>query len=314
MSDIDTVVTEPPSNMMIIDDDNVKDEEGNISEDMVKKIVQDHQIKVRSNAIPTEVVVADAGVISPLPLEEFKKEKETKKRNASHVKTESQGGNNGNGVGNAPKRPRVTPERAQAVADKIVQGLVTHHGMGNTKIQMDILALDVGYKNPRSDAIMAATKILKQRNIAVKFTENATQYVGLTTKGVEEFVVPREEPPTNNETAFEKSWSLLAKKLAATPETAGDKVRDAAISVWDALKTGETYTKQQLVDVTHYGRDSSTSCPEILSSLLDLGMTETIDDNSFRFTDKMFPFGRPEYLYDDQKVSFPLINYAIGGK
>eukprot|EP00977_Amphora_coffeiformis_P007967 scaffold1793_cov173-Amphora_coffeaeformis.AAC.22 len=302
MSEDHTVVTDPQSN------NNMKHEESNT--EAVVQSVEGLQFKVEPNAIPSGEAVA-ASVPNAIPdaaasssLSKKFKTVNTKKRGAP-VKTDPEDAVHDNNKASISKKPRVTPERAQAVADKIRKELVENYVMGIDKVQMDILAPAVGYKHPRSDAILAAVKILKEQDVAVKSTGNQKQYCGLTAKGIDE-LVPQEEPPANNEAALEKAWSHLETKLAMVPKTASDRARDSALSMWNLLKTGEMYTKKQLLDVTHYGMERSTGFPETLKALLDLGITEKKDGNSYRFTDKMFPFGRPEYLYDDQKASFPL--------
>lgn len=189
------------------------------------------------------------------------------------------------------KKPRVSPERAQAVADEMKKELVDNYVMGITTMQLDVLAPAVGYTHPRSDAILAAVKLLHKDDIANKTSKDKKQYMELTDKGIKE-LVPKEEAPVDNEKAMEKLWSTAEKKLSTSSKTSSSKARDSALAMWNLLKTGEGYTKNQLLDVTHYGMERSTGFPETLKVYADLGMTEK-DGALIRFTQKMFPFGRP---------------------
>jgi hypothetical protein len=227
-----------------------------------------------------------------VPKVEPKAKKNAKKRKDVHKETKDEAKDD-----KVPKKPRCTPELAQAVADKIKKELVDNYTMGIEQVQMDILAPAVGYKHPRSDAMAAAVKLLKAQDTAFKSTQDGAQYCGLTAKGVAE-LVPQEESAMDNAAALKKFWSHAKAKLAASPKTASGKAHDSALAIWNALKTGGTYTKQELLGMTHYGMERSTGFPEILNVFLDLSLMEktegTRSSSTYRMTDKVFPFGRPE--------------------
>mmetsp|Transcript_21778 Transcript_21778/g.40656 ORF Transcript_21778/g.40656 Transcript_21778/m.40656 type:complete len:141 (-) Transcript_21778:535-957(-) len=66
------------------------------------------------------------------------------------------------------KKPRVKPEKVQEVVNMIIDEMVKNYKFGLTEVPIDALLKATGYKHPRSDAIMAATKILKNDGIATR--------------------------------------------------------------------------------------------------------------------------------------------------
>ena len=81
-------------------------------------------------------------------------------------------------------------------------------------------------------------------------------------------------------------------KLSLEKKTASDKAKNSAQQMFDQLKDGKQYTKQELLAVTHYGMERSTGFPETLKAMKELQFLQH-DNSKYSFTDKMFPFGRP---------------------
>jgi hypothetical protein len=184
-------------------------------------------------------------------------------------------------------KPRVKPEKAQEVYQKILDELVKNYGFGLKEVPMDTLAAAVGYTHPRSDAMLAAMKMLKKDGIVIKKT-NACR---LSDQGIEEYV-QEEEVAANPEAAMDQFWKQLEMKLASSDKSKGDKVRDAATSIWQLLQDGGAHDMTNVVAATSYGMERSTGFGEILKALKDLGFAQKAD-KKLQFTDKVFPFGRP---------------------
>jgi len=186
------------------------------------------------------------------------------------------------------KKPRVKPEKVKEVIQKIITELVKNYGFGLKEVPMETLAAAVGYKHPRSDAILAAMKELKADGVVIKKAEVCQ----LTEQGIEEHV-EEVEPAENAAAAMEQFWKHLEMKLASNEKSKGDKVLEAATNIWNLLKDGKARDMDEIVGVTSYGMARSTGFGEIMKALRDLGFVHK-QNGKVAFTDKLFPFGRPE--------------------
>ena len=187
------------------------------------------------------------------------------------------------------KKPRVSAERAQEVANKILAKLAENYSLGAREMPIETLAVQVGYKNPRSDAILAAMKIVKDDQGLVSKSKNV---VRLTDTGIEQHVEEEKVPP-NPEAAMDLFWSQLEMKLDSNQKTKGEKPKSNARSVWDLLQDGKGHSTKEVLKVTTYGMERSTGFPETIKALTELGFAVK-ENKRLRFTDKVYPYGRPE--------------------
>jgi hypothetical protein len=185
------------------------------------------------------------------------------------------------------KKPRCSPEKAQEVYEKMLDELVTNYKIGMTEVPLDTLVVKIGYKNVRSDAILAAKKLMKDRGLAQVSGGNCM----LTDRGREE-LVPDVKPADNPEEALKQFWDHLVVKLSSDSKTASDKAKGSAKNMFDLLKDGKSYTNKELLAVTHYGMARSTGFPELIKAMKDIKFVEQ-SNGTYAFTEKMFPFGRP---------------------
>jgi len=183
------------------------------------------------------------------------------------------------------KKIRVKPEKAQEVREKLLEEMIKNYTFGMKEVPMDMLAAAVGYKNPRSDAITAAMKLLMSDGVAEK-TKNICK---LTDKSVKQYV-PEEAPAASPEEAMEQFRKQLEMKLAGFNAT----VQEAAQAVWDLLKDGKKHTMEEVVGVTSYNMERSTGFAEVMKAMKQLGFTEKANKKLW-FTDKVFIF--PEILF-----------------
>jgi hypothetical protein len=179
--------------------------------------------------------------------------------------------------------------------------LFNHYSLGVTEMDLTLLALNVGYKHPRSDAILAAKKILIEEEKIVESCkvgggndQKALSGLRLNTKGIETWV-PKEPVMESNDAALDKFWSQVEKKLSSDKKTQSSNALTSAKAMYDLLSDGLYHSKEYLLAETHYGMVRSTGFPETLKCFQSLGITEKKPDNSklIRFTDRVFPFGRP---------------------
>jgi len=187
------------------------------------------------------------------------------------------------------KKIRVKPEKVEEVREKIIIELVKNYKFGIVEVPMDTLATSIGYKHPRSDAIAAAMKSLKEDGWVDK-TKNICKF---TEQGIKANV-PEEKPAENPEEAMAMFWNQFQMKLDSNPKASGTTVAAAAEAIWSALKDGKAYSKKELVDLTSYGMVRSTGFEQIMKALKDIGFTEeSSEKGKLQFSDKVFPFGRP---------------------
>ena len=186
------------------------------------------------------------------------------------------------------KKPRVSAERAQEVANKIVAELAKNYSLGVREMPIETMAKAVGYKHPRSDAILAAMKIVTADQVVSK----SKNVVRLTDTGIEQHVEEEEVPP-NPEAAMDLFWSQLEMKLDSHEKTKGQKTKDNAREVWNLLQDGKAHSIEDVLSETTYTMERSTGFPEIMKALKDLGFAVK-ENNRLKFTDKVYPYGRPE--------------------
>lgn len=187
------------------------------------------------------------------------------------------------------KKPRVAPEKVKEVYDKFIVELAKNYGFGMKEVPLDTLVMAVGYKNVRSDAILASLKALVNDDVAEKTAKSCR----FTAHGIELYA-PKETHAESPDQALAQFWTQFEMKLASKSKSSGDKVAVASKAVWDKLKDGKAHHKDDLVALTTYGMSRSTGFGEILMALRQLGFTEAgPNGGTIVFTDKVFPFGRP---------------------
>lgn len=185
------------------------------------------------------------------------------------------------------KKLRVKPEKVQEVSEKMTEELAKHYVLGNHEMSMDLLAHNVGYKHPRSDAILGAMKLLKANGIAEKSKDTCK----LTEKGIKEFV-SEATAPADPEEAKEQMWNLLVSKLECMKHGKGDKVRAAAENIWNLIQDGKPHPIDDVLKVTTYSMERSTGFPDILRAFKELGLAEK-QNKKLQATDKLLhPFGK----------------------
>ena len=209
-----------------------------------------------------------------------KKDKAKKKKKAPSTKTDKEGP--------VTKKPRANPEKVQEVRDKMLNIMVKNYNMGIKTMSLPTLASECGYTNHRSDAIIEAVKQLtKTEDLMTKTKMDCS----LTQAAIDEHA--SEEPQAQDpEQAMEQFWNLFQKKLDSQTKTKGQAAQLAAKHVWDLLKDGKVHSLQDMVDVTSYKARNSSGFEGIMKALKDLEFSEKVGQD-YRFTDKMFPFGRP---------------------
>lgn len=186
-----------------------------------------------------------------------------------------------------PKKLRVKPERVKEVSEKLTKELAKNYELGMTKVSLDVLALGVGYKNHRSDAILEALKLLKKDGL-VRTTKITCE---LTDRGVNDHV-QEEKPTASPEEALQQFWKRFEMKLGSSSKSSGENVRKAAKIVFHALSDGKAHNPKDLVKNTTYSSIRSTGFEEIIKGLKNLEFIQKVNSN-IEFTDKLFPFGRP---------------------
>jgi hypothetical protein len=185
------------------------------------------------------------------------------------------------------KKPRCSPERARKVYGKMLDEIATNYKIGMTEVPWDTLVVKVGYTNVRSDAIMAAKKLMQAEGL-VQVSDKTCM---LTERGRKE-LVPDVRPAADPEEAWKQFWDHLDIKLSSESKTGGDNAKASAKRMFDLLKDGKSYTNKELLAVTHYGMARSSGFPETLKAMKDIKFVEQ-SDGAYAFTEKMFPFGRP---------------------
>lgn len=208
------------------------------------------------------------------------KKNKAKKKKASSTKNDKEGP--------VTKKPRVKPEKVQEVRDKMLNIMVNNYNMGIKTMPLPTLASECGYTNHRSDAIIAAVKQLtKSEDLMTKTKDDCS----LTQAAIDEHA--SEEPQAQDpEQAMEQFWNHFQKKLDSQTKTKGQAAQEAAKHVWDLLKNGKVHSLHDMVDVTSYKARNSSGFEGIMKALKDLAFIEKVGQD-YCFTDKMFPFGRP---------------------
>jgi hypothetical protein len=186
------------------------------------------------------------------------------------------------------KKLRVKPEKVQEVYQKILEELASKRAVGIEKIDLHAMALAVGYKNPRSDAVFEAMKLLKKDGLMNK---NKVE-CWLTDKGVEEKVT-EEEVPEDPDAVLEHYWNALDSQLA-TNKKAGKTAREKAKDLWDLLSDGKVHNEAAVFRVTGYSVWNTTGLEQIMKHMKQLELVTKDKKKSLQLTDKVFPFGRPE--------------------
>jgi len=190
------------------------------------------------------------------------------------------------------KKPRVKPEKVQEVKEKMIEELKKNYSFGQTEISRKTLALAVGYKHERSDAVNEALKLLAKEGTIAKKTADT---VSFEQAGIDEYV-PKEQTPvySTNDEALQRRKELLLQRLSINKKTSSAKAAGSAEAMFDELSGGMMRTKEELLGVTHYGMERSTGFPETLNAFKALRYVDVVGGKEYKFTDSMFPFGRPE--------------------
>ena len=163
------------------------------------------------------------------------------------------------------KKPRCKPELAKKVYEKMLESLIKSYVSGISEVDKNSLASSVGYKNPRSDAILAATKL---GNDLGTFVKSKNMY---------------------SLTSIEKKFKTFMNALGLSFPAV------TAESFWNTLKDGEWHFEQELLKNTGYSKPKSIRFVEMKNALNNLGWLEYDGEGTekkYRFSNKVFPFPR----------------------
>jgi hypothetical protein len=185
------------------------------------------------------------------------------------------------------KKLRVKPEKVQQAYDNILAELSKSYKIGMSEMPIGTLAVAIGYKHPRSDAVADAMKLLVKDGLVAK-TKGTCKF---TETGIERYV-PKEIPVVNPEEAMKRFWQHYQTKLESQKGGSGAAAQAAAKAVWAKLAGGQGYSKKELVAVTTYSMERSSGFEAIMKTFKELSFTEIVQGKVF-FADKMFPFGKP---------------------
>jgi predicted transcriptional regulator len=245
----------------------------------------EEETRVSSPAVGTNDKASEVKEKKPVDSEPIDNAKPTGKKRATKKRGSSDGDSDEKKVS---KKPRVKPEKLREVYDKILEELTKCYKIGMSEMPMDTLAVAVGYKHPRSDAVADAMKQLVKDGLVAK-TKGTCKF---TETGMERYV-PKETPVANPEEAMDRFWQHYLTKLKTMKAGSGDAVQVGAKAVWAKLSGGEAFSKEELVAETTYSMHRSTGFEAIMKALKDLGFTEVVNKGKVSFTAKMFPFGKP---------------------
>jgi len=109
---------------------------------------------------------------------------------------------------------------------------------------------------------------------------------------------PEDAEPMSAEEAMEQKRERFMVALESLKKT---PCPDKARAFWEALADGNWHSEQDLLDSTGYSMVRSTGYPEIKKTLKTLEFLEEDkgkDVKKYRFSDKVFPFGRPQTQED----------------
>ena len=191
------------------------------------------------------------------------------------------------------KGPRVSEEVISEAAANMFDVLVQNYKDGIKEMPMDILAASITdkrgkpYRNHRSDAIVEGMKRLKAEGKAEK-----SKGVGKLLQ-VEIDKIPKEVISKDPAKILKQRRAQFLERLAKHKKGGtGATVVEAANAVWNKLEDGQSYSRKELVAMTSYKGTNSSGFEGIMKVLVESGMIESTHGKS-RFTDKVFPYGRP---------------------
>ena len=180
------------------------------------------------------------------------------------------------------KKLRVKPERVLEVKGMLVGELVKNYERGVHEMDMTLLASQVGFKNPRSDALADAVKLLRSEGTVEKPNKDTCK---LTEKGIKDNV-KEVTLPDNPEAIIDMYKDHFLDALANTAKGKGGKARSAAERVWDLLLDGEAHDMQEVLQVAKYAGENSSGMEEIKRQLKKLNLAGK-KDKKLQFMEKV---------------------------
>lgn len=191
------------------------------------------------------------------------------------------------------KGPRVSQEVIFDAAANMLDVLVQNYKDGIQEIPMDILAGSITdkrgkpYRNHRSDAIVEGMKHLKAEGKAEK-SKGVARLMQAEIDKIPKEVISKDPSKVLEQRKIQFLERLAKHKKGGT----GATVVEAANAVWNKLRDGQFYSRKELVAMTSYKGTNSSGFEGIMKVLLEIGMIESRNGKN-RFTDKVFPYGRP---------------------
>jgi hypothetical protein len=145
-----------------------------------------------------------------------------------------------------------------------------------------LLALLAGYSHERSTTFSNAIKKLKEGDMVQNSGKGCLR---LTQHGQK--LLPMEVcPPRDNMEMQSRLLAILRKKISQV---------DSLDQVFSLLSDGQAHHLNDVVAAAGYNHPRSTAFCKIKAELKRLGLLEDCDKKELRFTDKVFPFGRPQF-------------------
>ena len=202
-----------------------------------------------------------------------------------------------NRVGDAHKRsattgtPPVANKKAKPENElerKIHEKLAECHHLKILKPPILLVSIQCGYTSAQSRKIAAAFKGLRE----AKVLQNAgSEMISLTNFGIE--TMPCVNVPRTN-TEVHSRLKLLVMQLIKK-EIKSSNGKNQLEAVWKELADGEVHSEESLARAAGYTSIHSKMPKLILKTMKDLGIISEgkSKTKTFKFTDKVFPFGRP---------------------
>lgn len=162
--------------------------------------------------------------------------------------------------------------------DDIKAILGQYHEMGISEISIDLLALRVGYAKTTKIFTQAVSRMNKGKLINKKNGE-----IGLSEEGAANLPAA-ERTKSNQEVQEDYIELILVSAKGAIPK---DKLR----LFWEVLADGNAHKKKEIADRAKYSITTKA-----VAKFIALAKSFNILDkkgDSFQFTEKVFPCGRP---------------------
>lgn len=189
------------------------------------------------------------------------------------------------------------PPPSRNAIDKVKAGflqvMADNYAFNKTSMSLVDIAKGIGYESNNNKSFKSAYKELKDEGIV---TKPQGGIVDITEKGIKDHMPAPRPPPTNEEI----QQDYLSKTVAMKTKDKDFPSEEKTTMIFNRLSDGQAHSKEELANMVGWANTNNKAIKKLMKFFKDKELIESATSTGtaiIKFTDTMFPNGRPELQF-----------------